>query len=421
MAEAENYTTEEQPSPDAESVAVIVPLFPRLPGLRESLASLGAQTRPPDLVVLLDDGTSPEAESLHGEIPDLHVEVVQVEPGTLPAAVNAVMEYLVNFDYVTFLQAGDAFAPERIARCLDALAGPGERRPPSLVVTGLVPVDGRGQPLAPDDPRTRHLATLWAPGAAGVGLPEWLGAGHFTGPVSNIFARRTLFDAHLLPEELPAFHQATVLLAALQGQMTVIHDPLLFHHPSAFEREPTTRMMTENLQVQLAVLAALSEKLAVSPETRRAAAAYHRAAWNSRTAVREDLFQQLVLRLASTAAAEEGPEVLAEILRSREAQKTPAHWEALLEGSDPLDLAGYADALRRTREKLEEAQEEIARLQPVAAAAQASGWVRFGAWLGNRGARRMMELEEDEEEEPAADTPPAPPPVMPPEPADKIA
>jgi len=397
MAEAENYTTETEPSPAAESVAVVVPLFPRLPGMRESLASLGRQTRPPNLVVLLDDGTNPEAESLHAVIPELHVEVVQVEPGTLPAAVNAVMEYLVHFDFVAFLQAGDAYAPERIARCLEALQEPAEGRPPWLVVTGLVAVDGRGQPLPPDDARTRHLEALWAPGAAGASLAEWLGAGHFAGPLSNIFARRTGFEANPLPEDLASFNQSTVLLAALQGQMTVIHEPLLFHYPPAFDREPTARIMTENLQQQLAVLAALRDRLAVSPETRRATVAYHRAAWNSRSAVREDLFQQLVMQLASAAAPGDGPGVLAGILRSREAQTPPAHWEALLAGGDPLDLAGYADALRRTREKLDEARAEIARLQPVAEAAQASGWVRFGAWLGNRGARRMMELEEEEE------------------------
>ena len=393
MAEAENYSTETEAG---VTVAVVVPLFPRLPGVRESIASLGTQTRPPDLVVLLDDGTNPEAETLHAEIPDLTVEVVQVEPGTLPAAVNAVMEYLTNYDFVTFLQAGDSYAPERIERCLAAFVTEGERHAPSLVVTAIQAVDGRGQPLAPDDPRTQHLERLWAPGAAGAGLAEWLGAGHFPGPISNIFARRSYLAANPLPEELPSFHQTAVLQAALQGQMSVVHEPLLLHSPSVLEREPTARMMNENLQVQLAVLSALRDKLAFSPETRRLTAAYHRAAWNSRTGVREDLFQQFVLRLASAAAPEESQAVLAEILRSHESQTAPAHWAELLEGQDPLDLTAYADALRRAREKLTDAREDNQRLRQIAEAAQGSGWVRFGAWLGDRGSRRMMELEEEE-------------------------
>ena len=396
MAEAEIYTEEGQQPPAEASVAVVVPLFPRLPGVRESLASLGSQTRRPDLVVLLDDGTYPEAETLHAAIPDLSVEVVQVEPGTLSAAVNALMEYLENFDFVTFLQAGDAYAPERIARCLKALEPTGVGRPASLVVTALLAVDGRGQPLAPDDPRALHLARLWAPGAAGANLAEWLGAGHFPGPISNIFARRAYFAQNPPPEQLPSFQQSAVLLAALQGQMTVIDEPLLHHYPPAQEREPTARMVNENLQVQLAVLLSLRGKLAFSPETRRLAAVYHRAAWNSRSGVREDLFQQFVLRIASAATPEETQAVLAEILRSHESQTAPAHWASLLHGQDPLDLAGYADALRRTREKLDAAREDNIRLRQIADAAQDSGWVRFGAWLGDRSARRMMELEESE-------------------------
>jgi hypothetical protein len=50
---------------------------------------------------------------------------------------------------------------------------------------------------------------------------------------------------------------------------------------------------------------------------------------------------------------------------------------------------------------LDETREEKERLGHIAAAAQDSGWVRFGAWIGDRGARRIMELEqEDEEPEP---------------------
>lgn len=379
------------------SVAVIVPLFPKLPGIRESLASLATQTRPPDLVILLDDGTSPEAESLHDVIPDLPAEVVQTEPGTLPAAVNAAMEYLANFEFVTFLQAGDFHAPSRIERCLAALRPPGEKRGPAMVVTGWRPVDSRGQALDDNDARVRHHELLWAPGRAGAGLAEWLGCGHFAGPISNIFMRRDFFANTPLPEEVPNFNQTAVLLAGLQGQLTVLHDILLDHYPPAPEREPTPRQTAEALQLQWAVLAALRAKLPVSPETRRNAAVYHRAAWNSLSGVREDLWQQLVLQLAAAVPSEEAQAALAAVLRSYEAQSKPAHWEALYEGQDPLDLSAYADALRRTREKLAQTRDENTRLQVIAEAAQDSGWVRFGAWLGDRGARRIMELEEAEE------------------------
>jgi hypothetical protein len=398
MSEAANNSVPAEVPFAAETVAVIVPLFPKLPGLRESLASLATQTRLPDLVVLLDDGTNPEAEALHEVIPELHVEVAQVEPGPLAVALEALSEYLAGFHYLTFLQAGDAYAPERIEKCVAALKQSREGRPLAMAVTGLVAVDGRGRELPVDDPRTAHLERLWAPGRAGAGLADWLGTGHFAGPLSNVFLRRDFLLTNPPPADAPLPAQALVLLAALQGLLAVVHEPLLRHYPPPVEREPTPKATAELLHTQTAVLATLRERLSSSPETRRNLASYHRAAWNSLTGLREDLFQQAVLRLASQAPPEDVRAVTTEVLRSREAQTVPAHWAALLEGKDPLDLAGYADALRRTRDKLQEELEENERLGKIAEAAQGSGWVRFGAWLGERSARRMMELEQPEED-----------------------
>jgi len=399
MSETENPAI---PAPEA-TVAVVVPLFPKLPGIRESLASLGTQTRPPNLVVLLDDGTSPEAEILSRAIPDLHVEVVQVEPGSLASALEALSEYLANFEFIALLQAGDFYAPARIEKCLAALQQSREGRPLAVAVSEIVAVDGRGQPLPPDEPRAVHLGRLWAPGRSGANLADWLGTGYFAGPASNLFLRRDFLAANPLPADVPQLAQALVVLAGLQGLLTVVREPLLMHYPPPVEREPTLRSMGDVLRTQTDVLGTLAGKLAVSPETRRNFSSYHRAAWNNLSGLREDLFQQILLRLASLASPDDIRAVTAEVLRSREASNIPAHWAALLDGKDPLDLAGYAAALRGTREKLDDARSENARLSKIADAAQGSGWVRFGAWLGERSARKMMELEDDEGEEAAPD------------------
>lgn len=413
MTEAENNMSAAEIPFRESSVAVVVPLFPKLPGLRESLASLATQTRPPNLVVLLDDGTNPDAELLPEASPDLHVEIVEVEPGPLAAALGALAEYLAGYDFFSLLQAGDVYAPERLERCLAVLLEPREGRLRAVAVTGIVPVDGRGQSLPPDDPRVGHLERLWAPGRAGANMADWLGAGHFAGPVSNLFLRRSFLVSNPLPEDIAQVAPAMTMLAGLQGLLEVIHEPLLFHYPPPTDREPTARMTTEQLQAQVSLLLVLRDKLAISPETRRNLASYHRTAWNNLTGLREDLFQQVVLRLAAQATAVQVGEAVGEVMRSLEAQTLPAHWKALRDGKDPLDLAGYAAALRRTREKLEDALESNDRLAKIVEAAQGSGWVRFGAWLGERSARRMMELEADEEpdaaEKPAAAGPPAPP------------
>lgn len=407
MAEAENIDTDSAGSSGGTNVVVVVPVFPVLPGLRESLATLAAQTQPPELVVLLDDGSNAAASSLPAIIPSLHCEIVQVEPCTVPAAINAMADYLVHFDFVGLLLAGDGYAPTRIARCLEAFESSDNLRPPAMVVTGLELVDSHGCLLPDDDPRVVHFDRLWAPGRGGSGLADWLGAGHFTGTASNLFMRRQHLAENPLIEST-TFAHAAAMAAGVQGLLTIVHEPLLRHYPAAVDREPTMRVMTEVLNAELSSLLAMSERLEVSPETRRNLAAYHRSAWNSLSAVREDLFQQILLRLASTVPEKDARAALMEILRSVEAPTLPAHWAALQDSETTLDLAAYADALRRTRDKLEAAMEENTRLKAIADAAQGSGWVRFGAWLGERSSRCIMELEEKPDEAEASESDSAP-------------
>ena len=169
MVEATNSNGGSAPKPSQAraKVAIVVPLFRRLPGLRESLTSLASQTRPPDLVVLLNDGSNPETETLQAELPELPIEVMEVESGSLPTAINAVMANLAPYEFLGFLQTGDRYATRRIESCLAAFETPEGKRPPGLVVTGLRPIYSRGQPLSSDDPRAAHLARLWAPGEGG--------------------------------------------------------------------------------------------------------------------------------------------------------------------------------------------------------------------------------------------------------------
>ena len=382
--------------PNDNKVVVIVPLFPRLPALRQSLLSLRDQTRQPDLVVLLDDGSNPDAESLHEVIPELNVEVVEVEPGTVPAAVNRVVEYLQSYDFLTFLQAGDYFAPARLAKCLTAMEETNPKRPPAIVVTGIDAVDGRGNLLDVEDPRVQFLQRLWAPGQS-TGIPEWLGAGNFVGPASNIFVRRSFLVANPLAEKATSFSYALAVIAGVQGLLAVVVEPLLRHHPATEDREPTQKNTMEMLHLQLHVLQQLRDKLTFSPETRRNLATFHRAAWNNLSGLREDLFEQLVLRLASALPVNDTLPIVDEIMRSRDVQTQPAHLRALLGGADPLDLASYAANLLRTREELQKMSDENERLTRIAAAAQESGWVRFGAWIGERSSRLIMEMDEPDE------------------------
>lgn len=394
MTEAGISTLTEETTAPAETIAVIVPLFPFSPQLRQSVSSLLTQTRPPDLVVLLDDGTSPDIDDITSALEGLHVQIFETQPGPLGAVLNSAVEYLANYDYVSFLLAGDSYHPHRLEMCLSALRDTNWKRPPVLAATHFEMVDARGQMLPPEDPRAAYFHRLWAPGHQGITSAEWLGTGNFIATLSNIFARRTFLADIPAPDEasLLAYHLA--VLAGVQGLIAVLHDTLLTHHVMVVEREPSVRISNRLQQLQLRTLQALRDRLPYSHETRRNLAAFHRAAWNNLSGLREDLFQQMILRLASLASTEDAEQAMEETFRSIEAQSTPPHWRALHKGADPLDFAAYAAALKKTQDQLAEAEAQRDRLTGIALAAQESGWVRFGAWIGERSSRQMLEMDQ---------------------------
>ena len=378
------------------NVTVIVPLFPRHPGLRHALATLRAQTVRPDLVVLLDDGRTPETTVYEKELPGVPVQVAQVDTADVADAINRAVDFLDHSKYIAIIGAGGAYAPQRLERCLAAIEDPSRFRQPGIVVTGAIPVDSRGIPLAEGDERYAQLARLWFPGRQGVGIPEWLGAGDFVLSPANIFARRSYLLANPLLTEVSSFAYHAAIQAGVQGQLEVLDEPLLELNWSGPESGQSALTAAALLRAQIRLLAALREKLNTSVETRRNFAAFHRAAWQNISGLREDLFTQAALQLASMSSPENLVKVADYFSASGDLLEAPTHLSALRKGEAFADPASYAAALAKARADLAELRAEHARSLRVADAAQDSGWVRFGAWLGDRSARRIMELDAEE-------------------------
>ena len=168
---------ETDPMDTPAKITVIVPLFPRHPGIRRSLASLREQTIPPDFVVLIDHGIHSDAEYFGSEIPSIPVTIAQVDTNDLAEGINRTVEFLDQSEFVAVLTSGAAYAPTRLEHCLRAMEDSSLFRAPGLAVTGQELVDSQGEPLARDDPRRGQLDRLWAHVRAGVSSSESLGTG----------------------------------------------------------------------------------------------------------------------------------------------------------------------------------------------------------------------------------------------------
>lgn len=379
------------------NLTVIIPLFPRNPGLRHALATLRAQTVRPDLVLCLDDGKTPDTRVTENEVPGVPLQVAKTDSSDVAEAINRAVDFLDHSKYIAILGAEGAYAPQRLERCLAAIEDPSRFRQPGLVVTGLRLVDGHGLPLGTDNERHAQLARLWAPGREGVGVPEWLGAGDFVLTPANIFARRSYLQSNPLITGVPSFAYHAAIQAGMQGLLEVIDEPLLELHWGGQESGQSAVGTAALLRAQIRLLGALREKLGTSPETRRNFAAFHRAAWHNLSGLREDLFAQAALQLASLAPPEETLKIADRFASSGDLLELPMHLQGLRESVSFADPAAYAAALSQTREELAHLKTEQERFSRVAQAAQDSGWVRFGAWLGERSARRIMELDAEEE------------------------
>lgn len=108
---------------DAGSVAVIIPVYNLGATLPATLASVEAQTRTPDEVLVIDDGsTDPRTIEVLREVESRGVRVIRQANRGLPAARNAAIR-ATRSDWVLPLDADDLLAPTFIERCLLAAGG----------------------------------------------------------------------------------------------------------------------------------------------------------------------------------------------------------------------------------------------------------------------------------------------------------
>lgn len=111
--------------PPPETVAVVIPTRDRRQLLRRALASVRAQTRVPDEVVVVDDGSS---DGTAGELESLNwVTLLRRPHGGVSAARNAGIAAATS-RWIAFLDSDDEWRPEKLSAQLEAVAtAPGTR------------------------------------------------------------------------------------------------------------------------------------------------------------------------------------------------------------------------------------------------------------------------------------------------------
>ena len=370
--------------------AVVIPSYNHARYVAAALESVLAQTRPPERVVVVDDGSSDGSAAVVGAFRARGVELVTQENAGAHAALNrAVALAAEDCELVAILNSDDLYEPRRLERCLAHLASHPEL---GVVCSQLTVIDGAGLPLAGDAPRRRWFEVAWSLGAAGdLSLVEWLGAVNFPATTSNLVARATELLAHPFRPYRYCHDYAFLLEVALRGRLGVVDEPLLryrVHDANTIVMDPAP-LVRELLRLQADLWRTLAPELAGDPGLRERFYAFARASWDNASSLHAGLFQVALARLLAALPEERVSGVLAELGEAalHELREPP---NATLQKEDLR--AGRAVLRSELLERSVRSEGAARRLERLRRQVRGSRLVRLGAALGVSSARRLLEL-----------------------------
>jgi len=337
-------------------VAAVIPLFNHERYIADALRGLLAQTRPPDRIIVIDDGSTDRSLDAARAVADARITILSQENAGAHAALNRGIALAADADFIGILNSDDVYEPERLESCLRCL----ELHPAAAVVaTRLKMIDGEGVLLPAGDPRARWLRSVWH--ARPESLCAWLGIANFTKTTSNLFGRAEYFRGHPFRPYRYVHDYYFALAAAIEDRLVLLDEELLryrVHGANTIKSGPGERVPREVLRMNIDVLRAFAPALAESPAVRGRCAEYFRTLSLNSADFRLEPFLHLAAR--------------------QFAALTDGETEALCETLDPARfpelLAGKSGALRETL-----AQASCERiLQRLAS----SRWLALGRILG---------------------------------------
>ena len=179
-----------------------------------------------------------------------------------------------------------------------------------------------------------------------------------------------------------------MLDCALRNRLAVLDDELLsyrVHSQNTISVGPE-ELVRELLAMNVDLLAALAPELAVSPNLRRALAAYHRAAWGNVSSFRADVFVSLIAYVLAQPSHDQMQTHIDAVMEFPEAKEFP---NRALINLDP----GKTQLGTRLAEKYSRLQGELTRtkaeLSALRRAWRESAWLRLGQKLGIKSAREI--------------------------------
>ena len=370
-----------------DRIAVVIPCYNHAQYIGPALDSVLAQTRKPNRILVIDDGSkdrSPEVLELYRS---KGVEVQCRENRGAHNTINELVELAArDCEWVAILNSDDRYLPTRLEKCLElASQQPGK----SVFATGLQVIDGEGVMMAEDAPRSRWFHGAWSLGEQeGISIAGWLGQANFIATTSNVFARASYLKTY--PFRPYRFNHDYFFLAtaALENQIAICREVLVeyrVHGSNTIATRPEP-LIREMLRLHLDLYKRHAAALIAHPDMRQRFYDFTRYAWESISSFHAGALQVLLAQMAAVQSDEdlealtanfEGPE-LAEfpnrLLAGAFDGKTSLGSGAVLSKRLAEAKASYDEAKkdRDALEKLSRFRQKMLR----------SRWVRLGLIMG---------------------------------------
>ena len=370
-----------------DRIAVIIPVYNHARYVGEALESVLGQTRKPDRVIVIDDGSKDNSVDVLRSFSNRGVEVYAQENMGAHNTINKLVELAAqNCGWISILNSDDRYHPERMATCLaTAKQQPGK----SIFCTRLRVMDGDSQIMPEDAPRSRWFHGAWSLGQQeGFGVPEWLGHANFVATTSNVFARASYLRAN--PFRPYRFNHDYFFLAtaALEQQITVIPAALMdyrVHGSNTIATRPEP-LIREMIRMHLDLYHDHAAALRTNADMRKRFYGFVRSSWDNISSFHAGMFQVALAQLAAKATEQE-LEAIAAGLGGAEFDEFPNKLLAgAYDGTKPLCTNGVLtkqiEDLRAEFEQSKYDRNALEKLSRFRHKMLRSKWVRLGLILG---------------------------------------
>jgi hypothetical protein len=378
-----------------ERIAVIIPVYNHARFIVETLESVLNQTRRPDRIIVIDDGSKDDSVAMMEPFKARGVEIQARENRGAHETINELVGLAAkDCQWVSILNSDDRYLPGRMEKCLEvARSNPGK----SVICTRLEVIDERSNRMSEDESRARWFYGVQSIGDSGDITPaEWLGRGNFVATTSNVFARAEYLLAN--PFRPYRFNHDYFFLAgaAWRDQIALSNEVMMqyrVHGSNTITTKPEP-LMREMLRMHLDLCSHYADELAGDASMRQRYYDYSRALWDNMSSFHAGLFQLFLAQLTKgTNEAER--ESLALSLDLPEFQVSPNRSIAsAYNGTEPLSVGAMTrrlDVLRREKSLLQDDREALQELNRIRQRIAASRWVALGALFGLGGSLKRNE------------------------------